>query len=420
MIELKELRRETHAALCLACGKCSTMCPLSPSGWFSAARMVGIRDPQTEVGAAAYDGGPARSLDACLTCGSCEVRCPEGVHFIDFVRGVRALVPGAERRSCPHGEMLQSAARVMAGPRAPRRDLAWLENGSEGDLEIAAEGEVALFVGCLPFYDILFARDLGLETVEIARAAIRLLNRVGIRPVVLSEERCCGHDLLWNGEREAFEALAGANSAAFAARGVRHILTTCAECCRTWRLDYPEAAADFQPKVQHMSEFLAEKLAAGELVKRTGVAGTTTFQDPCRLGRHLGIVDAPRRVLESFGDETAGVRDGAVNRFVEMDKAGVDAQCCGTSGFIHCDANSKRLQSERLRNAAASGADTLVTACPKCLIHFRCAQNEDRLRQRAAPVIEVEDLTVLAAALLGQPESGVAQAVVTQPRGDAP
>ena len=139
-----------------------------------------------------------------------------------------------------------------------------------------------------------------------------------------------------------------------------------------------------------------------------------TFQDPCRLGRHLGVTDAPRRVLASFGDG-----DGNGKRFVEMGKAGIDAQCCGTSGFIHCDANSKRLQSERLRSAAATGADTLVTACPKCLIHFRCAQSEDRLRQRAAPEIEIEDLTILAAAMLDRPAPLETQAAVSQPIGDA-
>lgn len=92
MQTLATLKKETRASLCLACGKCSTMCPLSPSGWFSAARMVAIRDPQTEVRA----GGEQRpSLDACLTCGSCEIRCPEGVRFIDFVRGMRHLAAGS-------------------------------------------------------------------------------------------------------------------------------------------------------------------------------------------------------------------------------------------------------------------------------------------------------------------------------------
>jgi Fe-S oxidoreductase len=290
--------------------------------------------------------------------------------------------------------MLQSAARLMAGQQTPTRDFDWLDD----DLEVAEEGEIALFVGCLPFYDILFERELGIQTLEIARSAIRLLNRVGIQPVLLAEERCCGHDLLWTGETEAFEALAEANTHAFKASGVRHILTTCGECCRTWRIDYPEAIPDYRPKVEHLSEFLAARIEAGELVASSAQSGKVTYQDPCRLGRHLEVTEAPRQVLRAFGN-------GNGSGLVEMETAGRDALCCGTSGFIHCDANSRRLQSERLASAEATGAATLVTACPKCLIHFHCAQSEDRRRQRQVAEIEVQDLTVLAATALGRAQS---------------
>lgn len=282
----------------------------------------------------------------------------------------------------------------MAAPKPPERDLGWVGD----DLEVSEEGEVALFVGCLPFYDILFGEELGIRTIEIARSAIRLLNRLDIRPVLLGDERCCGHDLLWNGEPETFEALARANTAAFKARGVKHILTTCAECCRTWRVDYAEAVPEYQPRVEHLSEFLASRLADGELSSTGTAQPRMTFQDPCRLGRHLGVTEAPRRVLEALtGNGGTGV--------LEMERSGQDADCCGTSGFIHCDANSRRLQSQRLASAAATGADKLVTACPKCLIHFRCAQSEDRRRGRPAAGIEVEDLTVVAAAMLDRTPS---------------
>jgi Fe-S oxidoreductase len=164
--------------------------------------MVAIRHPESEV------GGQARALNACLTCGSCEVRCPEGVHFTDFVRGLRSLSPAASRQSCPHGELVQSAARLMAEGET-KRDLSWVTD----DLEVADQGEIALFVGCLTVFDALFEHDPGVRTIDIARSAIRLLNGVGIKPVLLSEERCCGHDLLWRGELETFKALARANTA---------------------------------------------------------------------------------------------------------------------------------------------------------------------------------------------------------------
>jgi Fe-S oxidoreductase len=352
--------------------------------------MVAIRDPESEV------GGQALALNACLTCGSCEVRCPEGVHFTDFVRGLRELTPVDSRQSCPHGEFVQSASRLMAESETTQRDLSWVTD----DLDVAEEGEIALFVGCLSVFDILFEHDLGIQTLDIARAAIRLLNRLDIKPVLLSEERCCGHDLLWSGELEAFKALARANTAAFEARGVKRILTTCAECCRTWRLDFPEVVAGYQPRVEHLSEFLADRIASGELTSTGETAPAVTFQDPCRLGRHLEVTDAPRQVLNAALDGTGQGNTNGGSAVLEMQRFGRDAVCCGTSGFMHCDASSRRLQAERLANAAATGADTLVTACPKCLIHFRCAQDEDRRRQRDVASIEVEDLTILAAEML--------------------
>lgn len=377
------------------------MCPLSGQGGFSP-RLIAGQDLEEEI------QGRGVGVGRCLTCANCEERCPEKVRFIDFVRGLREMIPAEARRPCPHAAVFQAVGSSMAGPGKIERDLTWVGDG----LEVAEEGEVALFVGCLPFFDIYFRKDLGVDTLGIARSAIRILNDAGIKPVLISGERCCGHDQLWSGDRKSFTALAEANTSAFAERGVKRIMTTCAECCRTWRIDYPEAVPGYQPRVEHMAEFLAERVKARQMRFKSNDEATLTYQDPCRLGRHLDVVDAPRQLLAALPN----------SRVVEMERAGRDAVCCGTSGFMHCDAMSRSMQTARLGEAAATGAGTLVTACPKCLIHFTCAQNEDRRRDGKEPWIKVEDLTVLAARLLagegdatpkvparGGPEKGGAQ-----------
>ncbi len=205
--------------------------------------------------------------------------------------------------------------------------------------------------------------------------------------MLVGGEVCCGHDLLWRGERDEFEHLARTNKKAFSGRGIKHILTTCAECCRTWKLDYAEIEPEYSPRVEHFAEFVASRVDTGDLITCSGGEQSITYQDPCRLGRHLGVVDAPRRFFEALPDTP----------FVEMPRSGRDALCCGTSGFIHCDAASRALQQQRLSEAATTGAGKLVTACPKCLIHFKCAQAEERRREGKEPEIEIEDFTVLAA-----------------------
>lgn len=379
MPELASLRRETRAALCLECGKCATLCPLAGRGDFSARRIASLHgdDPF---------GVPEAADQRCLTCAACERRCPQQVHFSDWVRGLRERSDPAERWPCPHGSALEASARLMADA-ALRRDLSWIDD----DLRVAEQGEIALFVGCLPFFDAYFGESLGVRTLDSARAAIRLLNQLGIEPVIAEEERCCGHDLLWTGDRQSFQKLAHGNVAAFRERGVKHVLTTCAECCRTWRLDYAEAVPGTLPRVEHLSEFLADRLGEGALEPGGDEAPVrVTYQDPCRLGRHLDVVDAPRRLLAASGEA----------ELVEMERSGRDATCCGTPGFTHCDSTSLALQRQRLEAALLTGATRLLTACPKCLIHFRCAQQLQPRACGGVGAIEIQDLTVFAAGRL--------------------
>ncbi len=112
-----------------------------------------------------------------------------------------------------------------------------------------------------------------------------------------------------------------------------------------------------------------------------------TFHDPCRLGRHLGIYEQPRKILEQLG-----------YRVIEMRHNRRNATCCGTNGWTHCGAANRAIQAQRLREARTAGADLIATACLKCQIHFRCALMDEQLRNEID--IETVDLAVLAASRL--------------------
>ena len=126
------------------------------------------------------------------------------------------------------------------------------------------------------------------------------MNSLGVTPVVSPEERCCGHDLLWNGDREGFELLAKHNVKLVADSGAKLLVTSCAECLRTWKIDYEPFFEGAPPKIQHITEYLAENLsgAASQAAAGQGPEAPPnghrriTFQDPCRMGSHLGIYDA--------------------------------------------------------------------------------------------------------------------------------
>lgn len=378
MKELRDLRQSSGAAVCVSCGKCTTMCPLAEFGDFSARKVI-------HEGHEALVGETTDDLGHCLTCASCEQRCPQGVHFTEYVRGARALMPPTTLPPRPHGGVFDHAAVLgrREGPGRRRQDLF-------RGLEIVEEGEVGFFVGCLPHFDTVFGTRLGFKTVDIARGAVRLLNRLGVAPVIIADEGCCGHDQLWTGQREVFEQLANHNLQSFKKRGVKKIVTACAECTRTWRLDYTELESSYQPQVQHVVEWLSEHRSELQPELKKSAQMSVTYQDPCRLGRHLESYDAPRQLLE----ELPGVE------LNEMETSGRDAVCCGTPGFIYCDATSKALQRRRLEEARNTEAAVLLTACPKCLIHFSCSLEEDRRNGKAFENLEVQDITLFAAGKL--------------------
>jgi len=113
-----------------------------------------------------------------------------------------------------------------------------------------------------------------------------------------------------------------------------------------------------------MTEFLARELPASGLEFKPSANGAVTFHDPCRLGRDSGIYEAPRDLLKTIPD---------VN-LMEMGRNRANALCCGTSAWMECANCSRAIRLERLQEALDTGSSTMVTACPKCQIHFTCAQ----------------------------------------------
>jgi len=363
MANLLAIAKRTRAWACYDCGKCSATCPITRAG--------GAYSPRRQVLATnlgSLDGLlDSSNLSACLTCMMCDLRCPAGVNYTELVLRLRELSfrEGVEPE-CPHGGVLQSMMRIMAAGKTKQDRLAWLT----GDLKTSKkEGEVFYWTGCTMFFDALFP-ELGVNTLEGTRAAVRLLNRLGVTPVVSPEERCCGHDLLWNGDKENFERLAKHNVKLVADSGAETLVVSCAECLRTWKLDYEPYFKGKPPKIVHLTEYLAEHL--GELKFKHQDEQTLTYQDPCRLGRHLGIYEAPRKVMAALPDAT----------LVEMPRSGKRAVCCAGGTWSNCDRFAKHIQVERLQEARATGAEALVTACPKCQVHFRCAMKDPNLKDK--------------------------------------
>ncbi len=379
---IRRIVKETQAYYCLECGKCTSVCPIS---WREPAFSPRLMVEQAVKGQAEEllaDG----LLWVCLTCKRCSQICPSDVYYSEFTRDLRAQARRIGQEGyCSHGQAIQTLMHIMTSSELKQNRLDWLDD----DLRTSEDCDTLYFVGCLPYYDVLFSK-IGAQGVEIARSVVKILNHLGIEPIVLADERCCGHDLLWEGDIESFRRLAEQNIAMMRQTGAVRVVTACPEGYRTLSVDYPAYVGKLDMEVMHISQLLAEKLATGELKlmdldchPRLKV----TYQDPCRLGRYMGIYNEPRQVIEALGLE-----------LVEMAYSGPRALCCGTSAWTNCGAVSKDIQVTRLRQAKATGAELLVTACPKCQIHFKCAMDDINLREEIG--MEVRDLVTLVAEAL--------------------
>lgn len=376
-MNLEDIIRETKTYYCLECGKCTAVCPVSRHNPSYSPRMMlerGLMGVENEL---LHD----RELFSCLTCYACSRLCPSNVDYPVFTQKVRnlAFVQG-ERGDCAHSGTLFSLMKLLSRSQIKQKRLDWLDN-----CRTARKSDWLYFVGCAPYFEPIFA-DIEVSSVSIARDSIKILNALGIEPMLLPNERCCGHDLLWTGDVETFRKLARLNAEMIKESGARKIVFSCPEGYRTFKLDYPRYV-DLDCEPIHISELLAQNLSAlsMQIKAPNPKLRQVTYQDPCRLGRHLGIYEAPRQIIRAI----PGIR------LIEMEHRGEESICCGTSAWTNCSSYSKQMRVDRLFEAKATGADMLVTACPKCQIHFKCAMVDKGSEKGPDIAIEVTDLVTL-------------------------
>jgi len=379
MFNSEQQIKDTRILLCLDCGKCTVVCPVAKYNPEFNPRLIVQRN--TEQGNRSFQD---ETIWSCLNCYMCLERCNYRVEFPEFIRLLRAEALGkGTQAKCSHGGALQSMMHLMTGGDVSQERLGWLPP----DVKLSVRYDTIFFVGCAPYFDVMF-RDLGVNTLEGVKGTLRLLNRAQIPFNLLVNERCCGRDLLLQGDKEGFMALAQANMNEFNRLGVKKIITSCPECYYSLKVDYPKVLGGTVAEVVYWTDAIAPLLQSGEL-HLGRLKEKATYQDPCTLGRGLRIFDSPRQILNAV--------DGL--NLVEMEQSREKALCCGASSWVYCGAANRQIQDERLTQAEATGAGILVTSCPKCQIHLKCAQ---RSRNGRMPKIDIQDLTSLVARSLDQ------------------
>jgi Fe-S oxidoreductase len=358
---------------CADCGRCSDQCPANAVGRPLSPRFVTIkaRDYCFEhfpVFGTANNSHPLvgtiyseDEIWSCTTCGACEAECPLLVEYIDKMVDLRrglvddGKVPQSlqkplkalESRGNPYGKM-----EKKRGDWIKAKDFA----GTCNVKVLNGQGAATLY-----FVDSITSYDDRMQA--IGRATARILDRAGENFGILgAAEKDSGHEVRRFGEETLFLALRDHNTEAIQASGVRRIVTNDPHAFNALKHDYKDV-----PPVEHISQVMARQVKAGKIrfLPLANGSQVYTYHDPCYLGRHNGVYDDPREVLDSI----PGLQR------VEMKRSRDRSFCCGGGGLalFYEPQEDERMGVRRVRMAAEAGANVMVTACPYCMANIEDA-----------------------------------------------
>ena len=370
---------------CTECGRCTAACPAHRVGKSLSPRdlildLRGLSHQPIDRSAPIIGATPAlapEALWACTTCAACMEACPVMIEQMPKIVDMRRylVMEQAELPSTMQDAIasLEARGHPFAGSRFSRVDWA---DGLSVPVPLAADAgavDVLLWVGC--------GGALVERNQRVIRALVQLFHQAEVKFAILGrDETCTGDPARRIGQEFLFQTLARANIATLNRLGVREIVTACPHCFNTFRHEYPSLGGTFQ--VSHHSEYLDRLVQSGRLSPRPGAA-TTTFHDPCYLGRHNGIYEAPRQLLEST----------VATAPVEMEQSRRDSFCCGGGGGLSFvdEPPGQRVNQERARQALATGADVIAVGCPFCLTMLEDGVNHCK-GDRDTRVLDVAEL----------------------------
>ena len=355
------------AYACIQCSRCQDACPayetgkeLSPSALEINKRYFLNNHLDEFIDGSIPDSSITNHLLtdeaawSCTTCGYCVEVCPVGNEpMIDILRARQNLVMMESK--FPQ-EAMETFDKIenYGNPwgLSPNEREVWMEGREVPLMREKKEAEVLYWAGCAGAYDS--------RGKEISQAVVDVLKEAKVDFASLgNEETCTGDSARRIGNEYLFQTMAEKNLETFGKYKFKKIVTQCPHCFTTLKNDYAELGADLE--VVHHSQYIGQLVTEGKINPKAWMDEDVTYHDACYLGRHNDEYDAPRDVIQSI------MKDGKLK---EMEKSREESFCCGAGGgnMWYEIKTGERINHNRFKQAAETGATTVATACNFCNI----------------------------------------------------
>ncbi len=343
---------------CTMCGFCKSVCPSFKSiGWDSAlSRGRIVLSYGLLIGDLQPDESLVRNMYTCTTCADCVRRCPSKVDIVDIIEDCRADLVKAGCILPKHKAMCENilADGNPFAEKSSRRDALG---------KVPHKAKVGYYAGCTATF----------RSKATAKATLSILDKLG-EDYTTVDETCCGSVMQRVGwPQEDVTELMKRNVEAIKSLGVETLVLSCAGCYRMFKVEYPKYV-DVPFEVLHITEYLAKKD-----LKLKPMSGVATYHDPCHLGRHCGVYDAPREVIAKI----PGLE------FREMEFNGKTSHCCGGGGGVRSAYPEASMDIASTRLDEASFADMIITTCPFCVNNLDAAKGDRKIVVR--DLVEIVD-----------------------------
>ncbi len=349
-------------------------------GRFSIARALleGKIEPTEELAEIVYH---------CTLCGSCHEVCNNCVNpdmeinartnigeHTDIWEDLRADLVDAGVAPLPrHKEIFEFQKKEHNPYNGKHEDrLNWLSKDSKF---LKPGGEYLFFVGCTATYRL---NSMSLDFLSV-------IEKSDVDLTILKDEWCCGSINFRTGVEELGKETAIHNFNLFKDSGIKKIVTNCAGCYRTLKIDYPKRINEWDFEVLHSIELINNIIKEGRLTIKKKLSKKITYHDPCHLGRHVEVYDAPREVIKEI----------CPDNFVELRRNRGNSYCCGAGGGVKSGYPEFALDTsiERIKEAEETGAEILSTTCPFCLENLQEAAEKIKSKIIVLDLLElVKDL----------------------------